>query len=79
MPIAPDRLDKFTFMAGQGRFITDPEVIKRINKLTGFVPPTPEEQAYIAEQWEKRFDVEDDLSTDKLRAEYAHKKALGEL
>ena len=79
MPIAPDRLDKFTFMAGQGHFITDPEEIKRLNKLTGFVPPTTEEQAYIAEQWEKRFDVEDDLSTDKLRAEYARKKALGEL
>lgn len=79
MPIAPDRLDKFTFMAGQGHFNDDPEVIKRNCKLIGVEPPTPEEQAYIAKQWEKRFDVEDDLSTDKLRAEYARKKALGEL
>ncbi len=79
MPITPDRLDKFTFMPGQFQPITDPEENDRINKLVGFVPPTPEEQAYITEQWAKRFDVEDDISTDKLRAEYARKKALGQL
>ncbi|PJM74537.1 hypothetical protein [Bifidobacterium simiarum] len=78
MPIAPDRLDKFTF---QGEFhpLTDPEEIAVIHKKIGFVPPTPEEQSYITEQWRKRFDTEDDISTDRLRAEFVRKKALGQL
>lgn len=79
MPIAPDRLDKFTFMPGQYHPITDPQEVERINKLIGFVPPSDEEWAWVADQWKKRWQIEPDLSTDKLQEEYAHKKALGQL
>ena len=79
MPIAPDRLDKFTFMAGQGHFNTDPEEIKKNCELIGIDPPSDEEWDWVSDQWKKRWRSEPGLSTDKLRDEYARKKALGEL
>ncbi|MBW3093104.1 hypothetical protein KIH79_09260 [Bifidobacterium sp. 82T10] len=78
MAIAPDRLDKFTFQ-GEFRPVTDPEENDRINKKIGFVPPSDEEWAWVSAQWKKRWRNEPGLSTDKLQAEYARKKALGQL
>lgn len=79
MPIAPDRLDKFMFMPGQLELVNDPNELKRIHKLTGFVPMSEEERAYVSEQWKSRWCDEADISTDLLRAKYARKKAVGQL
>lgn len=59
--------------------VTDPEAIAQIHARTGFVAPSEEEQAWIADEGSKRWSVGDYVSSDELRAEYARRKALGQL
>ncbi|NEG96005.1 hypothetical protein GFD17_04365 [Bifidobacterium sp. SMB2] len=60
-------------------FVTDPETIAQIHAETGFIPLPEEEQQWISEEGRKRWALEDYVSSDELRAEYARKKALGQL
>jgi hypothetical protein len=79
MAISKDRLDRFTFMTGQLTEITDPVEIAEINRKIGFVPPSKEEQDWIASEGCRRWKLGNYASTDELRAEYARRKALGTL
>jgi hypothetical protein len=74
-----NRSDRFTFMPGDLKEVTDQAEIADAQKRAGFIPPSEEEQAWISNEGCKRWSVGDYVSTDELRSEYARRKALGTL
>ena len=70
------RSDRFTFMPGDLKEVTDPVDVADAQKRAGFTPPTKEEQVWISKEGYKRWLAGDYVSTDELRAEYARRKAL---
>ncbi|NEG89160.1 hypothetical protein [Bifidobacterium aerophilum] len=71
--------ERFVTTPDQVTVITDPDTIASIHAKTGFIPPSKEEQEWISSEGTKRWSVGDYVSSDELRAEYARKKALGQL
>lgn len=68
------RTDRFMFMPGNLKEVTDPATVAAAQRKAGFMPPTKEEQAWISDEGCRRWSVGDNVSTDKLRAEYARRK-----
>lgn len=73
------RTDRFMFMPRDLKEVTDPAAVAAAQRKAGFTPPTKEEQAWISDEGCRRWSVGDYVSTDKLRAEYARRKAAGTL
>ena len=73
------RLDRFTFMPGDLKEVTDPAVLAEINRKYGDISMAPEEQRWVSTEGKKRWATGDYVSTNELRAEYARRKALGTL
>ena len=64
------RNDRFTFMPGDLKEVTDSLEVAEAQRRAGFTPPTAEEQAWISKEGQKRLANGDFVSTDELRAEY---------
>lgn len=70
--------DKFTFMLGQLKKVTDPDVLEKVYQKTGFRPYSDEKQQYISEQMEKRWG-EPGLDSFLLADEYDRLHAEGKI
>jgi hypothetical protein len=65
------RIDRFTFKKGDLQRVTDKAQLNAAYRQSGFQPLSQDEKDWIAQEWSQRWEVEEGLSTDQLRDEYA--------
>ena len=71
------RLDRFTFMPGDLKAVTDEHILAEIKRKYGDISLPPEEQEWVSSEGKKQWAVGNFVSTNDLRTEYARRKALG--
>lgn len=71
------RLDRFTFMPGDLKEVTDEHILAEIKRKYGDISLPPEEQEWVSSEGKKQWAVGNFVSTNDLRTEYARRKALG--
>ena len=74
-----DRLDRFTFMPGSLREVTNKRQLAGIKRKYGDISMPQDEYEWVRNEGMKRWSAGDYVSADGLRAEYARRKALGTL
>lgn len=74
-----DRSDRFTFMPGDLKEVTDECHLAEIKRKYGDISMSQDEYEWVRNEGKKRWSVGDYVSTDELRSEYARRKALGNL
>lgn len=74
-----DRSDRFTFMSGDLKEVTDESHLAEIKRTYGDISMPQDEYEWVRNEGKKRWSVGDYVSTDELRSEYARRKALGNL
>ena len=74
-----DRSDRFTFMPGDLKEVTDERPLAEIKRTYGDISMPQDEYEWVRNEGKKRWSVGDYVSTDELRSEYARRKALGNL
>lgn len=73
------REDRFTFMPGQLKPVTDRQELERVYERTGVRPLPREEQDWISKEGCRRWAKGDFVSTDELRSEYSSLKSQGKI
>ena len=74
-----DRSDRFTFMPGDLKEVTDERHLAEIKRKYRHISMPHDEYEWVRNQGNNRWSVGDYVSTDELRSEYARRKALGNL
>ena len=74
-----DRSDRFTFMPGDLKEVTDERHLAEIKRKYGDISMPQDEYEWVRNEGKTRWSVGDYVSTDELRSEYARRKALGNL
>ena len=74
-----DRLNRFTFMPGSLREVTNKRQLAGIKRKYGDISMPQDEYEWVRNEGMKRWSAGDYVSTDGLRSEYARRKALGTL
>ncbi len=74
-----NRSDRFTFMPGDLKEVTDERRLAEIKRKYGDISMPRDEYEWVRNEGKERWSVGDYVSTDELRLEYARRKALGNL
>ena len=74
-----NRSDRFTFMPGDLKEVTDERRLAEIKRKYGDISMPRDEYEWVRNEGKKRWSVGDYASTAELRLEYARRKALGNL